>query len=68
MGLETSVVFNLTSKPELGYLVWNQLSTFTICDRNMNEVDQFKQYGVYTNADAVQVALEHFEELEKSNE
>jgi len=63
MNIETKVMFTNIDKPELGILTWNQISTFTIYDSNMTEIDQFHVYGIDTVAQARKIASDHFKEV-----
>jgi len=63
MNIETEVMFTNIDKPELGILTWNQISTFTIYDKYMTEIDQFCVNGIDSMDKARAVAWDHFEEI-----
>jgi len=63
MNIETEVLFNEASRADLGYLTWNQLSTFSIYDSNMTFIDQFHVYGIDTVTQARKIASDHFKEV-----
>jgi len=65
---QIGIIFTCSGKPNLGYLEWNEMTTFMIRDRNFNEVDIFHIFGVDTIEQAKQEAIDHFQAVIDSGE